>query len=338
YDPALAAAVGAFQRRHGLAADGIIGPQTLAALNVPADQRALQVTLNLERWRWLPREPGPRHLLVNIPDFSLALVEDGVPTLTMRAVVGRPDRPTPVVSGLMQWLVINPGWSVPQKLAREDLLPKLAADPGYLLDRGFRVYADWRPGAAEIDPAGVDWRAIDPLHLGFKFFQAPGPRNPLGRVKFMFPNDFSVYIHDTDQRGVFAQDQRCFSAGCVRIEAPDDLLQRLALRGNAPAEAAVQTAMAGNKSVGLALAEALPVHLVYLTAWVETDGTLQFRRDCYGYDGDLAAALVAGARAPVAPHRPLPPAVIARAAAPAPTAAHQVRTGPVSMWTKREAE
>ncbi|MFO7608431.1 MAG: L,D-transpeptidase family protein [Candidatus Krumholzibacteriia bacterium] len=338
YDRATAAAVRAFQRRHGLQDDGVVGPRTLAALNVPAADRAVLVALNLERWRWLPRDRGPRHVLINIPDFTLALVDGGATALSMRAVVGRPDRPTPVTSGEMSWLVIHPGWNVPQKLAREDLLPKIVADPGYLGERGFKVYADWRPGAAQIDPAAVDWSAVVPLDMTYKFHQEPGPRNPLGRVKFLFPNPFSVYLHDTDQRSIFARERRCFSSGCVRIEAPEALLRALAGGRDAATDSRAQAALASGRTLSLALDAPVPVHLVYLTAWVDETGMLQLRDDCYGYDGQLARALAAPRIAPAPARRPEVPALVAGLSPAAQPAAYQERTGPVSMWTNPEAE
>lgn len=338
YDRTTAAAVRAFQRRHGLQDDGVVGPRTLAALNVPAADRAAQVALNLERWRWLPRDRGRRHVLVNIPAFTLALVEDGTPTLVMRAVVGRPDRPTPVTSGEMSWLVIHPGWNVPQKLAREDLLPKVAADPGYLRERGFTVYADWRPGAAQIDPAAVDWGAVAPIDLAYKFRQEPGPRNPLGRVKFLFPNPYSVYLHDTDQRSFFARESRCFSSGCVRIESPEALLRALVGGRDAATDSLALAALAEGRTLPLALDAPVPVHLVYLTAWVDETGTLQLRDDCYGYDGQLALALATPRSAPAPARRPEVPALVAGLDPAARPAAYQERTGPVSTWTKPEAE
>ena len=338
YDSATVAAVRAFQRRHGLRVDGVLGPRTLAALNVPAADRAAQVALNLERWRWLPRDLGRRHILVNIPDLTLSLVEGGATVLTMRAVVGRIDRPTPVTSGMMSWLVINPGWNVPQKLAREDLLPKVVVDPGYLSERGFLVYADWRPGAERIDPAAVDWRAVAPLDMTYKFHQEPGPRNPLGRVKFLFPNPFSVYLHDTDQRSVFAGENRCLSSGCVRIEKPEVLLRALACGRDAAMDSLAQTALDSGETLALGLGSPVPVHLVYLTAWVDEAGVLQLRDDCYDYDDRLALALAAPVTAPALVTFREVMVGDAGVGQAAPKDRYQDRTGPVSMWTKREPE
>lgn len=334
FDEPLAAAVRAFQRSHGLDADGVVGARTLAALNVTAAARAAQVALNLERWRWQPQQLGRRHIRVNIPDYSLAVIADGAPELTMRAIVGRPDRPTPVLSSAVSGLVLNPRWNVPQKLAREDLLPKLAADPGYLAERGIRVFRDWRPGSPEIDPATVDWSTIVPGDLAYKFQQEAGPRNPLGRIKFTFPNEYAVYIHDTDQRGAFAHERRCLSSGCVRVEDPQGLLAALVPDGS-PLDTVLQAALGDDATSALALPARLPVHLMYLTAWIDAGGVLQLRDDCYGYDLELAAALAArrGTPAPVPPVEPLLVAWSTLPAAADPGPVHQVRTGPVSMWT-----
>ncbi len=338
YDDLLAHAVRSFQKRHGLAADGIVGPHTLAALNVPAAHRAHQAALNLERMRWLPRKREQRYILVNIPDFTLTLVPgDGSAPLTMPAIVGRKDRPTPVLSGEMKWLVLNPSWTVPQKLARKDLLPKVAADPGYLAERGFRVFADWRPGAAGIDPDAIDWTAVRPRDMAFKFQQQPGPQNPLGRVKFLFPNPFNVYIHDTNHRGLFNSERRCFSSGCVRIAKPEALLEALISSGKAECDSTALAALNDGETMSLGLDEPVPVHFVYLTAWVDGMGALQFRDDCYDYDQMLAANVACDPLAPV-PVRslretPAPLAIAANSTAAPPAQDHenyQLRTGPVS--------
>ncbi len=346
YDDFLASALCAFQKRHGLTADGIVGPRTLAALNVSAAQRAVQAALNLERWRWLPHDSGPRRIYVNIPDFSLSLnLGNGTPPLTMRAIVGRKDRPTPVLSGEMKWLVLNPRWTVPQKLARKDLLPKITADPDYLVDRGFRVFKDWRPGAVEIDPAVIDWTAMVPENLPFKFQQQPGPRNPLGRMKFLFPNPYCVYIHDTNHRAMFDRERRCFSSRCVRIENPEALLTELIANQKTSRDSTALTALAAGETVSLGLDEPLPVQFVYLTAWVDGKGILQFRDDCYGYDETLAANVSCTPLTPVPSLQPMgrtvPLAVAVNVSASTPSSdigTYQVRTGPVSRWTKPEAE
>lgn len=287
FDGETAAALRSYQDRCGLAADGVLGPATRAALNLTAAARAEQVRLNLERLRSADRGGGGREVVVNIPAYRLEVRDDGGTVLAMRAVVGRPDRPTPVLSGAMTHLVFQPSWNIPQKLARRDVLPRILADPGYLAAHGIRVYESWRPDAPELDPAQVDWAAIRPWNLAFKLRQEPGPQNPLGRVKFLFPNPASVFIHDTPGRDSFARSARAFSSGCVRVEDP------LGLAACLLGESRVAAALAAGGTREVGLPAPVPVRLVYFTAWAEVDGSVHFRDDVYGLDAPLAAALAA---------------------------------------------
>jgi len=287
FDAGLAACVRAFQRRCGLAADGVVGPATRAALDVPAAARAARIRLNLERLRTAgPDAPG-RVVRVNIAAAELEVREGDAVQLSMRCVVGRPDRPTPVLQGLMTCLELHPYWNIPQKLARRDVLPKVLADPSYLTERGIRVFESWTPGAPELDPATIDWAAIRPWDLAYKLRQDPGPRNPLGTVKFLFPNAASVYLHGTPAADDFARPARAFSSGCVRVEDPVALAA--CLLDDPLVESRLETG--GNVSVPLAVP--VPVRLLYLTAWADADGVLHYRDDLYGYDAPLRAALAA---------------------------------------------
>jgi len=291
FDTDLAAVVVRFQRGHGLAADGVVGSRTVTALDVTAEARVRQVALNLERLRWLPRNLGRRHVIVNVAGGSLAMVADDTVRRTMRAVVGRPDRPTPALSSRITNIELNPAWNIPPKLARQDVLPHLREDPEYLRVQGIRVFANWLAGAPELDPATIDWSAITPADLGFKLRQDPGPLNPLGRVKFHFANPYAVYIHDTPSRGRFAAPARFYSSGCVRIEDPRALARFLVEDSGPAAVERIEAALASDRRGQYALPRAVPVHLVYWTAWVEPDGAIQFRDDVYGHDLLLAAAL-----------------------------------------------
>ncbi|MDX1384722.1 MAG: L,D-transpeptidase family protein, partial [Thermoanaerobaculia bacterium] len=180
YDPALEEAVRAFQARHGLTADAVVGAKTLEALNVPADERVRQIELNLERWRWLPQDLGRRHVLVNVPAFTVALIEDDRTRLEMRAAVGRNYRRTPVFSDSIRYLVLNPFWEVPHRLAVQDKLPEIRKDPTYLSRQGFSVYRGWGADEVEVDPATVDWQALSADRFPFRLRQSPGPLNALG--------------------------------------------------------------------------------------------------------------------------------------------------------------
>jgi murein L,D-transpeptidase YcbB/YkuD len=290
FDDRLAAAVASFQRRHGLNADGVVGARTLAALNVPVEERIRQIQLNLERWRWMPDDLGSRYVLANIPGFQMQMVEAGHVVKTMRTIVGQKDRPTPVLSSMITYLEINPYWYVPSKIAREDLLPKIRGNPNFLVHQNFRVFDSWDADAREIDPFTIDWASLSEDHFPFRLRQEPADRNALGRVKFMFPNEQSVYIHDTPSKGLFQKTSRPFSSGCVRLEEPLALVSLL-LSGQDWDQARLLEAVASNQRQVVILDEPVPVYLVYLTAWVEEDGEAHFREDIYGHDQELFSAL-----------------------------------------------
>lgn len=291
YDPELAERVRALQRRLGLDPDGVVGAKTAAALNTPLAERIDQLRANLERWRWLPQELGERYLLLNIADFELRLVEAGRVVLQMRAVVGRTYRRTPVLSDRLTYLVLNPTWNVPPQLARLDILPHARQDPTYLSRLGFRVYRSWEAGAEEVDPATVDWSAVPAAPLPFVFRQRPGPSNSLGRIKFMFPNPFNVYLHDTPERRLFGETRRAYSSGCIRIEKPVELAEYLLRDDPAWSPAKLRAALDAGVERTVPLARPIPIHLLYWTAWVDDDGALQLRDDIYARDARLLAAL-----------------------------------------------
>lgn len=295
YDAALEARVRAFQARHGLAVDGLVGPRTRAALNVPVAERVASIRRNLERWRWLPGDLGARHVWVNIPAFRLALREGGRDTVVTAAIVGRASRPTPVFSAEVSHLVVNPDWTVPQRIARRDLLPEIREDPQVLARRNIEVRSGWADDARVLDPETIDWDALDG-RFPYVLRQAPGPRNALGGIKFHMPNAHTVYLHDTPARGLFERIQRLFSSGCVRVQEIERVARAL-LRGGGDDPQALTRLRARGRKAYLALAEPVPVHLVYFTAWAEPDGTVHFRPDVYGRDRALQAALDARARA-----------------------------------------
>ncbi len=287
----LEAAVKQFQRRHGLNADGIIGPRTLATLNVPVESRMIQLMLNMERWRWYPEDLGSRYVIVNIPAFRLRLVEDRTETLTMRVIVGRKKRPTPVLSSQMTYLEVNPYWNVPQKIARKDLLPKIQADPEYLVRQGIQVFDSWQDDAPQLDPLAIDWTGVSENHFPYRLRQVPAARNALGRIKFMFPNAHSVYIHDTPGKSLFKKAQRIFSSGCVRVEDPMALAVQL-LKNQQWNRQRLEKYSASHQNSAIALQTPIPVYLVYFTAWTDTDGQIHFGEDIYDHDRRLLLALL----------------------------------------------
>lgn len=292
YGMGLEAAVRAFQRRHGLVADGIVGPTTLAALNEDAATRADQVRVNLERWRWMPQDLGRRHIVVNIADFHLDVIENDTIALTLPVIVGRPYRRTPVFSATMTYLVLSPAWEVPPRLAVQDMLPRIRKDPGYLGEYGFTVLRGWGADERVVEPDTVRWDRLGPRSFPYRLRQAPGPKNALGGVKFMFPNRFAVYLHDTSDRTLFNQPRRTFSSGCIRVKDAEKLAYHLLADDPAWTPEEVASAMAGRVERTVRLPRPLPVHLQYWTAWTDADGAVQFRQDIYDRDGGVATALV----------------------------------------------
>ena len=291
YDAAVEQSVKKFQARHGLTEDGITSGTTLTALNVPVERRIEQMLLNLERRRWMPADLGERYIFVNLADFVLKVVDGPRTIYDARVIVGKPYHRTPVFSGMMSYIVLNPYWHVPPSIAVNELLPKAKKNPGYLSSQGIRVFTGWSGDAAEISPHNVDWSSLGPGYFPYKLRQDSGDKNSLGRVKFMFPNQFNVYLHDTPSRELFQRTVRSFSHGCIRVHKPLDLAELLLKDDPAWTRQRIDAVVAqGGQSI-VNLKRPIPVHLTYLTAWVNKDGSVHFRDDIYGRDKRLEAAL-----------------------------------------------
>ncbi|RNC67797.1 MAG: peptidoglycan-binding protein [Desulfuromonadales bacterium] len=289
FDEEVEQAVIRFQQRHGLAADGIVGPKTLATLNVTAEEREKQILVNLDRMRWLPAELGRRYIMVNVANFGLDVVEEGQPVLTMRAIVGRTYRQTPSFTAKLNHLIFSPYWHIPHSIAVKDLLPKIQKDRRFLAKQKIRVFQ----GSSQIDPAGVNWRSLSETNFPYRLRQDPGPLNSLGHVKFMLPNRFNVYIHDTPSRELFDKAVRDFSSGCIRIDKPVELAEYLLADDPEWTSEDILAAMEQPKEKLVRLRRPIPVYFLYSTAWVDEEGTLQFRDDLYARDALVAAALEA---------------------------------------------
>jgi murein L,D-transpeptidase YcbB/YkuD len=284
YTPDLQEAVKAVQRRHGLTDDGVIGPEVVAALNVPIEKRIAQIALNMERWRWLPRDLGERYVLVNIPEMRLDVYEGDRVPLTMRVVVGKSDTPTPIFNDEMTYLVFSPYWNVPPSIAEGETLPSVISDPGFLARNNMEILDS---SGNVVDPSSVD--LSDPK--AYRFRQRPGTDNSLGLVKFMFPNQFNVYLHDTPADSLFERAARSLSHGCVRVEDPVALAEYALSDQSGWDRDRISEAMHAGEEKTVKLKTPIPVYLGYWTARVRPDNTIQFRPDVYEIDRRLTVRL-----------------------------------------------
>lgn len=290
----LDAAVRRFQARHGLSVDGVIGESTRAVMNVPVEARIRQLAIAMERWRWLPRDLGDEYVWINAAELRLEVFRHGKSVLSARTIVGHSTRPTPSLRSEIRQIVFNPSWTVPPTIATEDLLPKLRNTPGYLERYGYRVYTGWDEDDLEIDPARIDWATVSADRLPYRFVQAPGPNNSLGRIKVVFDNEFDIYVHDTPSKGLFDLRTRMFSSGCVRLESADTFADYLLANYREPDGGTAEDWLSDTATRVVNLDRRLPIYVVYITSWVTEDGVVNFRRDLYRRDEALAEAMWAG--------------------------------------------
>lgn len=284
FDEELHNAVMRFQKRHGLKEDGVAGPETLKSINIPAEERIHQIEINLERLRNIGKDMGKRFIRVNIAAFELEVVEDEDTVMTMKIIAGKPYWYTPVFSAEMTHLIFNPSWYVPKSIAVREILPKVRKEPDYLNSEGFKVYRDSGIPGKEVDVSAVDWSSVTSENFRYRFVQPPGPRNPLGRIKFVFPNRFNVYLHDTPARLLFEKSSRAFSHGCIRIEKPVELAEYLLREDPSWTRQRMLAEIDNGIEMKVRLPSPVTVHILYLTAWVDKEGILHFRKDIYGRD------------------------------------------------------
>lgn len=287
YDAELEEAVRGFQRRNGLDPDGIVGRRTIAAMNVPVQTRIRQLELNQRRVEKLAPQLEGRYIFVNIAGQEVEAVNNGRVEFHERVIVGTQARQTPEITSKVTSITFNPYWYVPKSIAMADMLPKIRANPDYLKRQGIRVMQGWADNIRELDPATIDW-SNPRINEAYYLRQDPGPWNSLGSLKINFPNNDAIFLHDTPTQTLFGRQERNFSSGCVRVQNVAGLVSWI-MQGDSPDWDAsrVQSSVASGHFRNVYLASAVPIYLVYLTAWADPDGVVQFRDDVYARDGGL---------------------------------------------------
>ena len=288
YDSELVSAVKLFQEDAGLKSDGIVRGATLRQLNVPIAARIDQLILNMERWRWLPKRFEPNYLLVNIPEYTLHVVEDNKEAFNMSVIVGKVLHETPVFSDKMEYVVLAPYWNVPFSIIKSELRDKLVSNPKYLNRLDMEVVKGVGRKAKVINPATINWATVTQKTFKYTLRRRPGPKNDLGNVKFIFPNSNDIYLHDTPHDELFSQSARSFSHGCVRLSEPIKLATYLLRNKPGWDQRTILDTIATQREKYITLKEKLPVYLVYFTAWADAAGHPHFRDDIYGLDKALA--------------------------------------------------
>lgn len=287
YNAELAEAVKRFQRLNGMAPDGVVGTATLKALNVPVSRRIEQLRINLERYRWFHDDLGPTYIMVNIPEFTLQYVENGSKRWSTRVIVGKPFRETPIFKADMQYIIFNPQWVVPPTILEKDALPAIRRNVGYLSQKRLKVIdSDGRA----VDPSSVNWQGYSASNFPYRLQQTAGDHGSLGRIKFMLPNRYIVYLHDTPSKELFQKNVRTFSSGCIRVEHPFELAELVlsdSVRWNGEK---IRAAIGKGRTSTVYLPKRIPVFILYMTA-VPSGGEVVFLEDVYGRDEKVLKAL-----------------------------------------------
>ena len=284
YDQCLVDAVKRFQKRNGQIADGVIGKSTANLLRLSLNQLLTKMELNLDRIKMMKRRYGGLHIMINIPAFRLYFYDNGKIIQTMKVITGKKNHPTPVFSQSVKTVVLNPYWNVPKSIIQKEMIPKLLRNPNAMRREGIEIRKGWGPDAPKVSGASVNWSQYRySKTVPYRFAQVPGYKNALGKVKFLFPNKFSVYMHDTPTKHLFKRRVRAYSHGCIRLEKPRELLKTFAELNPNLDYAQAQKILKGKKQTYYNVQE-VPVDVAYLTAWVDPDGILQMRADIYGYD------------------------------------------------------
>jgi len=292
YNACLKEAVIRFQKRNGLAAQGIIGKKTVHALNRTVEDRIATIKINLDRIKWLHKRPDRRHIIINIPDYRLYYEVDGALEMTMKVIVGKRKNPTPIFSNRIKSVVLNPYWNVPKSIIQKEMIPKLLRNPHAMAKQGIDIYTGWGSDAKKVSGGSVNWAQYRySKTVPFRFAQRPGNKNALGRIKFLFPNQFHVYMHDTPTKHLFKRDKRAYSHGCIRLQKPKLMMETVAsFNPNIELEKAKKI-LKSKKNSYFSLKNTIPIDVIYLTAWVDYEGVVQFREDVYKYDELMLASV-----------------------------------------------
>ncbi|WP_439883056.1 L,D-transpeptidase family protein [Pontibacter sp. MBLB2868] len=301
YDENLQKQVKEFQRLHGLKEDGIVGGNTLAMMNVPIEDRITQIMINMERWRWIPKRMVPKsldqkYIWVNIPEYKLHIYEDPdndpeaereyKEVMSMRVIVGKTMNSTPIFSDKLEYVVLAPFWNVPNSITEKEIKPHMLNNPGWLATQDMEIVTKEK-NPKQISPYSIDWAGVTEENFPYRVRQKPGRENSLGMIKFLFPNEYAVYLHDTPADALFSQTERDFSHGCVRVEKPVELAKYLLQDMPEWDENRIRQTMTGGDETWVTLPKRVQVYLVYFTSWVDDDGNLNFREDLYGHDKKL---------------------------------------------------
>jgi L,D-transpeptidase YcbB len=288
YDQEMTIAVKQFQWRNGLNPSGIIDNKTLSALNITPTERLAQLEKSLLQWRKIPNNVGGEYIHVNIPSFQLTLVKDGSKIINMKVIVGKKSRPTPQLYSKVHTIVLNPTWNIPKSLIKEYVVNNQLKDSNFITDHNIQIFSDWKSNQV-IPPESIDWKQSWNQPVSFRMTQKPGYGNALGKVKFIFSNDKSIYMHDTPQKHLFKKIERAYSSGCIRLERPFELAEYFLTDSQLYDNSKVNEILSQNKTTYIKIRKPIPLYVTYMTAWVDKAGHVHFREDIYknSYESSL---------------------------------------------------
>jgi murein L,D-transpeptidase YcbB/YkuD len=290
FDAQTKEAVKNFQLRHGLDTNGVVTSSTLEELNTPVEDRIRQIEINMERWRWVPERISDQYILVNIPEYVLHVYEKEKEVWNMRVIVGKQASKTPIFNDELEYIVINPNWNVPRDIAIKEILPLMQEDSSYLERQHMEMFVG-ESSKNPINPNSIDWETISPENFNYRFRQTPGNDNALGIIKFLFPNEYDVYLHDTPTHSLFERSERGFSHGCIRIQDPMKMADYLLRTDPEWDHERIMETIRSKEEKYIPLVKKIPVYILYFTVWMDAGGNPHFHKDIYGHDKKLEKEL-----------------------------------------------